>query len=130
VQFLYQCESENIFYFSLPHFESFLQNFKPQGEVRARELCKGIFDRIEEIDRTLSEVSQKWAVGRMAATDRLVLRLAVFELLEGETPVKVVLNEAIELAKKYGSGQSGRFVNGVLDSLLERIPGGKDLAHP
>lgn len=125
LQFMYQCESEEIHYFSSPHFESFVKNFKPKEVARIRHICENVFARLSEVDDMIGEASQKWSVGRMAATDRIALRIAVIELLEGKTPHKVVLNEAIELAKKFGSDQSGRFINGVLDTLCERITSDK-----
>jgi N utilization substance protein B len=82
-----------------------------------------------EIDRKLEEAAQNWSVERMASLDRDVLRIAVGELLWApEVPVEVAINEAVELAKKYGTPDSGRFVNGVLSRFAEegaRIRGGK-----
>ena len=82
----------------------------------ARELVEETLERMEEIDGHIQNASLKWEINRMAAVDRNVLRLAVSELT-GKTPkpVRVVLNEAIELAKKFGGEESGTFVNGVLD---------------
>lgn len=81
-----------------------------------RELVEETLERMEEIDGYIRNASLKWEINRMAAVDRNVLRLAVSELT-GKTPkpVRVVLNEAIELAKKFGGEESGTFVNGVLD---------------
>jgi N utilization substance protein B len=78
----------------------------------------------DDIDAQLAGWLDKWEPGRLAQTDRAVLRLAVTELLFApETPVKVVLDEAIELAKRYGSVESGRFVNGVLDRAARAVRG-------
>jgi N utilization substance protein B len=63
-----------------------------------------------------------WPIDRLANTDRSVLRLAAYELLHTETPPQVVINEAVELAKRYGTEDSGRFVNGVLGALARRAP--------
>ena len=72
--------------------------------------------RGQEVDDALEEAAEHWEVGRLAATDRSVLRAAVAELMgRPGTPARVVLNEAIDIAKRYGSEESGRFVNGVLD---------------
>ncbi len=81
-----------------------------------RELVEDTLGRLEEIDGHIQSASLKWEISRMAAVDRNVLRLAVSELT-GKTPkpVRIVLNEAIELAKKFGGEESGTFVNGVLD---------------
>lgn len=85
------------------------------------ELVEGALARQEELDRRLAAVSQNWSVDRMGPVDRNILRLGAFELLYGPgTPAKVVINEAIELAKKFGTTQSGRFVNGVLDALRKQ----------
>ncbi len=80
------------------------------------ELVEDTLGRLEEIDGHIQNASLKWEISRMATVDRNVLRLAVSELT-GKTPkpVRVVLNEAIELAKKFGGEESGTFVNGVLD---------------
>ena len=81
-----------------------------------KELVEGTLQRLEEIDNHIQSASLKWDISRMAAVDRNVLRLAVSELTgRSPKPVKVVLNEAIELAKKYGGEESGTFVNGILD---------------
>jgi N utilization substance protein B len=72
----------------------------------------------EEVDAIVSRTAVNWPLRRMATTDRSVLRLAVVELLHhAETPTRVALDEAIELAKKYGSETSGSFVNGILDRI-------------
>lgn len=95
----------------------------------ARELVQGTVERLEEIDALIRSQAENWRLERMSAVDRNVLRLAVYELLtEDDVPQLVVLDEAIELAKKYGSEQSGGFVNGLLDGLLKshRFPGRRE----
>jgi transcription antitermination protein NusB len=83
-------------------------------------LYDGVLTNGEEIDRRLSAAAQNWRLSRMAAVDRNVLRLGSFELLyTPETPAKVVLDEAIELARRYGSANSPAFINGVLDRLRQ-----------
>ncbi len=121
IQFLYQSESEKIFFFSETHFSSFINNFAPPTKVQSdmKRLCKGTLDHLEQLDSMISESSKNWPLARMASTDRMILRLATFEILESITPIKVILNEAIELAKKFGTEQSGKFVNGLLDRLAE-----------
>jgi N utilization substance protein B len=86
------------------------------ARVFTKELVEETLGRLDEIDGHIQKASLKWEISRMAAVDRNVLRLAVSELT-GKTPkpVRVVLNEAIELAKKFGGEESGTFVNGVLD---------------
>jgi N utilization substance protein B len=123
VQFVYQSETLKIFHWSETHFETFVAHFGVTGEVRerTRALAVGVLDKRETLDEELAAGSKNWGVGRMGALDRIILRTAVFELKETETPPKVILNEAVELAKKYGGDQSGAFVNGVLDGLAKRL---------
>jgi N utilization substance protein B len=81
-------------------------------------LYDGVGEHLAEIDRRLTEAAENWRLPRMAAVDRNVLRLGAFEVLyTPETPPEVALNEAIELARRYGSAESPAFVNGVLDRL-------------
>jgi transcription antitermination protein NusB len=75
----------------------------------------------EEIDRELGEVTTNWRLERLGAIERTVLRLAAAELRRGETPPKVVIQEAVHLAERYGSEQSARFVNGIVDALARRL---------
>jgi transcription antitermination protein NusB len=87
----------------------------------AKLLVQGTMDNREKIDEMIRGQADNWRLERMPPVDRNILRLAVYEMLhERETPKLVVLDEAIELAKKFGSEQSGRFVNGLLDGLLKQ----------
>jgi N utilization substance protein B len=87
----------------------------------AQELVQGTLDNREKIDDMIRGQADNWRLERMPAVDRNVLRLAIYEMLfETDTPKLVVVDEAIELAKKFGSEQSGRFVNGLLDGLLKQ----------
>lgn len=92
-----------------------------QARSFADELFDGTLARLAEIDELVNSQAENWRLERMPAVDRNILRLAVYELLaEGDVPPLVVLDEAIELAKRYGSDQSSAFVNGLLDGLLKR----------
>ena len=84
----------------------------------AESLVDGVARHREAIDAVLEDRSRNWRVARMAATDRAVLRIAVFELRHTDTPGPVVVDEAIELARRYGNEASPRFVAGILGSLL------------
>lgn len=87
----------------------------------AHQLVEGAAAHLTELDELIREQAEHWRLERMSVVDRNVLRLAVYELLyEPDVPKLVVLDEAIELAKKFGSEQSGRFVNGLLDGLLKQ----------
>lgn len=87
----------------------------------AQDLVRGTLQDQEKIDDLIRSQADNWRLERMPAVDRNILRLAIYEMLhEPETPKLVVVDEAIELAKKFGSEQSGRFVNGLLDGLLKQ----------
>jgi N utilization substance protein B len=89
--------------------------------AHARRLVSGTRAHLEEIDELIRGQAENWRLERMPAVDRNVLRLAVFEMLhETDVPKLVVVDEAVEIAKRFGSDQSGRFVNGLLDGLLKR----------
>ena len=81
-------------------------------------LFAGVMERRAELDAKIEGIAQNWSLKRMAPTDRNVLRLGTFELLHTQTPPKVAIDEALELAKMYGSAQSSQFVNGILDRLM------------
>jgi N utilization substance protein B len=99
------------------HTEEYL-SARPDVQEYATRLVLGTLSRRSELDGMLSEQSEHWRLGRMPAVDRNLLRLALYELLfEPETPAAVVINEAVEIAKKFSTPSSGAFVNGVLDGL-------------
>jgi N utilization substance protein B len=84
----------------------------------ADSLIAGVRRNRGELDQVLSQTADHWSLERMAATDRNVLRLGAYEILYADTPGRVAINEAVELAKRFGSRQSAQFVNGILDRLL------------
>ncbi len=87
----------------------------------ADTLLKGTLEHLAEIDDELARQTAHWRLERLAAVDRNILRLAMYELLfHTDTPHAVVIDEAIEIAKKYGAEESARFVNGVLDGFVKR----------
>ena len=84
----------------------------------ADHLCSGTAEQIEKIDLLLARHAEHWRVSRMAAVDRNILRLATFELLfEVQTPRAVIINEALEVARKFSTSESIHFINGILDSI-------------
>lgn len=86
----------------------------------AAHLVEGVEQSREEIDPVLKKYVENWELGRMATIDRCILRMATFELLyDVQTPVNVIINEAVEIAKKFSTDQSGRFVNGILDKVKQ-----------
>lgn len=123
LQFLYQIEinsgnlDEGLRLFWMEH--------PVREEVRsyATELIRGSYENLDKIDSLLADCTQNWDVKRMAAVDRNLLRLATYEmLLARNAPPIVVINEAVDIAKKYSTPDSGAFVNGILDRIrMERI---------
>lgn len=88
----------------------------------ANDLFRGTLNRLKEIDRLIQSHTKNWRLSRMAAVDRNVLRLAVFELTSDvKTPDTVVINEALEIAKKFSTNESAQFVNGILDSIKKDL---------
>jgi N utilization substance protein B len=89
--------------------------------VFANQLFEGAAKDADELDALIVQHAKNWRLERMAIIDRAVLRLAIFELRAGETPPKVILNEAVDLAKKFSSEDAGAFVNGILDAVREAL---------
>jgi N utilization substance protein B len=87
----------------------------------ANKLFEGASESADELDAMIVQHAKNWRLERMAIIDRAVLRLAIYELRVGETPHKVVLNEAVDLAKKFSSEDAGSFVNGILDSVHKSL---------
>ena len=85
----------------------------------AIELVLGVRSHRDELDEVILGCAENWTIARMAPTDRNVIRLATFELTQTSTPGQVVIDEAIELAKRFGTNDSPSFVNGVLDKVLQ-----------
>ena len=102
-------------------FKSFWDNGKTPDKTIfnfSEKLVKGIERKIVDIDQNISNFATNWQLKRMATIDRNVLRIGVFEILFAEKiPPKVAINEAVELAKKYGDTDSSKFVNGILDKI-------------
>jgi len=92
----------------------------------ARELLAGVDDRGPELDQTILHYAPAWPVAQLPAVDRNILRIALFELKHyRETPHKTAINEAVELAKTFGSDSSARFINGVLGSVMADLEMGE-----
>ncbi|HEX9792658.1 MAG TPA: transcription antitermination factor NusB [Planctomycetota bacterium] len=101
----------------------------------AKHLVRGVRSELALLNRWIGQIAENWRIERMAHIDRNVLRLAIFELLhERDVPFKVVINEAIDIAKRYSTQQSGSFVNGILDRarvlIEEARSGGDDMPEP
>ncbi len=99
----------------LKHFWS---EYQPDEEIKAfaEELVKGTYKHFVKINDLIHQCAKNWSIDRMAVVDRNVLRMAIYEILyRMDIPSSVTINEAIEIAKKYGTDESGAFVNGILD---------------
>lgn len=93
-------------------------------DIEVREytetLVRGVLDHLESIDKIIVRFAENWTMNRMAYVDRNILRLSTYELLHtNEIPVKVAINEAVELAKRFGEDDSSKFVNGILDRIAK-----------
>jgi N utilization substance protein B len=102
----------------------FQEHFSPDGEADEflEHLVLGVLEHCQEFDRLIEQYSENWRLDRINMIDRNILRMALFELLYCEgIPPKVTLNEAIDLGKRYGSEDSGSFINGILDRIQNEV---------
>ncbi|MGQ9548487.1 MAG: transcription antitermination factor NusB [Roseiflexus sp.] len=99
------------------------ERLPPEGERFLRRLIFGAWEHVSYLDRIIEEAAPNWPVSQMPGVDKAILRIALFEALidtQEKTPLKAIINEAVELAKQYGSDNSSRFVNGVLGTVVSR----------
>lgn len=122
LQYLYQIDITHAH--SEETLEAFFSHFVNDKEVvpYARELVCGVYDSLIRIDSLIEQASENWKVSRMSTTDRNILRIATYELaFKPDIPYKVAINEAIELAKRFGSPRFPAFANGVLDKVWSEV---------
>lgn len=99
---------------------------EPEDEDFARELVFGAWNNREELDALVVRFSRNWKINRIAKVELTILRLALFEMLHRQDiPLRVALNEAVELAKRYGDDNSANFINGILDAAAKAAAGGE-----
>jgi N utilization substance protein B len=101
-------------------FEQFCVHFQVNKKAipYARRLLEGVLEKREEINQLISRYAENWRLERMSVIDRNILRLAVYELhYQGDVPTSVAINEAVEIAKRYSTDDSGPFINGILDGM-------------
>jgi transcription antitermination protein NusB len=104
-----------------------LQKSKPNTREFATKIFRGTVDHIGELDDMIQAQADNWRLSRMATVDRNIIRMSVYEFLhESDTPKLVIIDEAIEIAKKYGTQKSSQFINGILDGILKRYNLGSD----
>jgi len=95
------------------------ESLPPEGNEFARQLVFGVLREQNRLDAIVARIAPEWPIDQMAVIDRNILRVALFELTHGDqTPIKVVINEAVELAKRFGSDSSRRFINGALGAYV------------
>jgi transcription antitermination protein NusB len=98
-----------------------LQKSKENTRDFATKIFRGTVEHIVDIDEMIQQQAENWRLTRMAAVDRNIIRMSVYEFLhENDTPKLVIIDEAIEIAKKYGTQKSPQFINGILDGILKR----------
>ena len=99
------------------YFDSLYSGEQPNRDAFAADLVRGAVERISALDERIARHAEHWRMERMSAVDRNVLRLAVYEMTYAGTPAAVVIDEALELARKFSGDESVQFVNGVLDAV-------------
>lgn len=98
-----------------------LQKSKANTREFAEKIFRGTVENLARIDEMIQEQAENWRLSRMAVVDRNIIRMSVYEFLhEGDTPKLVIIDEAIEIAKRYGTQKSSQFINGILDGILKR----------
>jgi N utilization substance protein B len=105
-------------------FERVCESFSPPKEVRpySREVVVGVWENRTDLDRLISRSSKNWRVERMSRVDINILRIAIYEVLYmKDVPPKVSIDEAVELGKRYGTEESGAFINGILDHIYNQL---------
>jgi len=101
-------------------FEDF-QKSKPNTREFAERIFRGTVDHLGEIDEMIQAQAENWRLSRMAVVDRNIIRMSVYEFMhESDTPKLVIIDEAVEIAKKFGTQKSSQFINGILDGILKR----------
>lgn len=122
VQVLYQCDMRNLapeqaiaaLYDGLYSEE---EEERPEKDPFMEGLVYGAIAQKAALDERIAKYSERWRIERMPAVDRNILRMAIYEMLQGETPAPVVIDQAIELARKFSGDESAPFINGVLDAI-------------
>ena len=98
-----------------------LQKSKPNTREFAVRIFRGTVDHLSDIDEMIQAQAENWRLSRMAVVDRNIIRMSVYEFLhENDTPKLVIIDEAVEIAKKFGTQKSSQFINGILDGILKR----------
>jgi N utilization substance protein B len=122
MQALFYMDMQN--HASLQMLEHFCENFRPPKKSKSffLKMVNGFLANSTEIDTLIGRFSKNWKINRMSGVDRNVMRIAVYELLYCEDiPPKVSINEAVDIGKKFGTEESGAFINGIMDSIRQAL---------
>jgi N utilization substance protein B len=114
--------------FSVEMFDRFCANFAPKPDVRPYflRLVQGVLRHKPDLDALIERFSENWSLSRMSGVDRNLMRIAVFELVWcRDIPAKVSINEAVDIGKKFGTEDSGAFINGIVDSIRAALEKGE-----
>ena len=115
------------------YYDTLFTEEQPVRDPFVAELVRSAVDHVAELDERIARHAEHWRLERMPAVDRNVLRLAVYEMIHAGTPPAVVIDEALELARRFSGEESVQFVNGVLDAIHREIagnqPGGHEASH-
>jgi len=126
IQILYEVDSTGHEPERVVHYLLNKEELDEENTAFTKELVNGVIQNKEVIDQNIQNFAPAWPMEQISPIDRNILRLAIFEiLLDNRVPVKVAVNEAVELAKRFGSDNSSKFVNGVLGSVISFV-GGKN----
>lgn len=122
LKYVYHCDARDELFSDVDDYRHFMQHFRRRAESAfCEKLCLGTLKNVEEIDKIIEAYAANWKLPRMARIDRTLLRVGTYELTALTTPFKVVINEAVELAGRYGSSGSKAFVNGVLHGIAHEV---------
>lgn len=122
LRYVYHCDARDELCYNADDYHRFMHHFREQvADAFCEKLCLGTLKNVEEIDKLIEAYAANWKLPRMARTDRTLLRVGTYELTALTTPFKVVINEAVELAGRYGSSRSKAFVNGVLHGIAHEL---------
>ena len=122
LRYVYRCDARDELFCDEDDYHHFMIHFRQRAnDAFCEKLCLGTLKNVEEIDKLIEAYAANWKLPRMARIDHALLRVGTYELTALATPFKVVINEAVELAGRYGGASSKAFVNGVLHGIAHEV---------
>ena len=126
LKYLYHCDTRDELFYDTHGYQNFIAHFHTRDDNDfCQKLCFGTLKNLEKIDKVIEAYAANWKIHRMAKVDRTLLRVGTYELTSLTTPYKVVINEAVELAGRYGSTSSKAFINGILNGIAHAVTNGQ-----